>query len=86
MNTQKIPLYLKHPGRGIRPGRNEIEAVNRPVVCGGVTVIPGDGVIVVPRAKAKAVAACARKILDGDKAGRRGLYEKLGLPPDDSVR
>ncbi|MHB1308038.1 MAG: hypothetical protein ACYDC1_19270 [Limisphaerales bacterium] len=56
------------------------------MACGGVTVIPGDGVIVVPRAKAEAVAAYARKILDGDKAGRRGLYEKLGLPPDDSVR
>src|SRR4029450_12847292 len=82
--AQKVPLYFRQPGRGIRPGRNEVESVNRPVVCGGVLVKPGDvvvadgdGVIVVPRAKAADVAAYAKRILDGDKAGRRGLYEKL---------
>ena len=90
--TEKVPLYFRKPGRGIRPGRNEIESVNRPIVCGGVLVEPGDvivadgdGVIVVPRAKAKDVAEYAKAILDGDKAGRRNLYKKLGLPPDDSV-
>jgi regulator of RNase E activity RraA len=90
--TEKVPLYFRKPGRGIRPGRNEIESVNRPIVCGGVLVEPGDvivadgdGVIVVPRAKAKEVAEYAKAILDGDKAGRRNLYKKLGLPPDDSV-
>lgn len=90
--TQRIPLYFRQPGRGIRPGRNEIESVNRPIVCGDVLVMPGDvivadgdGVIVVPRAKAERVAAVARKILDEDKEGRRGLYEKLGLPSDPSV-
>jgi 4-hydroxy-4-methyl-2-oxoglutarate aldolase len=91
--TEKIPLYFRKPGRGIRPGRNEIESVNRPIVCGGVLVEPGDvivadgdGVIVVPRAHAKEVAEYAKAILDGDKAGRRNLYKKLGLPPDDSVK
>jgi regulator of RNase E activity RraA len=91
--TEKMPLYFRQPGRGIRPGRNEIESVNRPIVCGGVLVEPGDvivadgdGVIVVPRGVAREVAEYARVILDGDKAGRRKLYEKLGLPPDDSVR
>ena len=91
--AQRVPLYFKQPGRGIRPGRNEIESVNRPVVVGGVLVMPGDvivadgdGVIVVPRRAAKEVAECARKIMVGDKAGRRKRYEQLGLPPDDSVK
>jgi 4-hydroxy-4-methyl-2-oxoglutarate aldolase len=91
--TEKIPLYFRKPGRGIRPGRNEIESVNRPIVCGGVLVEPGDvivadgdGVIVVPRAHAKEVAEYAKAILDGDKAGRRNLYKKLGLEPDDSLK
>jgi regulator of RNase E activity RraA len=91
--SQKIPLYFKQPGRGIRPGRNEIESVNRPVVVGGVLVMPGDvvvadgdGVVVVPRDFAEQVAQYARATLEGDKAGRRQLYEQLGLPEDDSVR
>jgi regulator of RNase E activity RraA len=91
--TEKVPLYFRKPGRGIRPGRNEVESVNRPIVCGGVLVEPGDiivadgdGVIVVPRAHAKEVAEYAQAIIEGDKAGRRNLYKKLGLPPDDSVK
>jgi regulator of RNase E activity RraA len=91
--TEKVPLYFRRPGRGIRPGRNEIESVNRPVVVGGVLVKPGDvivadgdGVVVVPRDKALAVASYARRILDSDKAARRRLYKELGIPEDDSVR
>jgi regulator of RNase E activity RraA len=91
--TQRVPLYLKKVGRGIRPGRNELESVNRPIVCGGVLIMPGDvvvadgdGVVVVPRAKAEAVAKYARKILDGDKAGRRDLYKTLKIKEDDSVK
>lgn len=91
--TEKIPLYFRKPGRGIRPGRNEIESVNLPVVCGGVLVEPGDvivadgdGVVVVPRACAAEVADYARATMETDKAARRKLYEKLGLPPDDSVK
>jgi len=91
--TEKIPLYFRKVGRGIRPGRNEVESVNRPIVCGGVLVEPGDvivadgdGVIVVPRAKAKEVAEYAKATIQGDKAGRRNLYKQLGLPEDDSVK
>jgi 4-hydroxy-4-methyl-2-oxoglutarate aldolase len=91
--TEGVPLYFRKPGRGIRPGRNEIESVNRPIVCGSVLVMPGDvivadgdGVIVVPRAVASEVAAYAHKIIEGDKAARRKLYQQLGLPEDPSVK
>jgi 4-hydroxy-4-methyl-2-oxoglutarate aldolase len=91
--TEKVPLYMRKPGRGIRPGRNELESVNRPIVCGGVLVMPGDvvvadgdGVVVVPRAKATAVALYARRIMDGDKAGRRDLYKSLKIKEDASVK
>jgi 4-hydroxy-4-methyl-2-oxoglutarate aldolase len=91
--TQQVPLYLRKVGRGIRPWRNEVESVNRPVVVGGVLVNPGDvivadgeGVVVVPRDVALTVAEFAHKIIEGDKAGRRELYKKLGLPEDPSVK
>ena len=91
--AEGIPLYLRRVTRGIRPGRNEIESVNRPIECGGVLVMPGDvivadgdGVIVVPRAQAREVALYARATLTTDKAQRRRLYEQLGLELDDSVR
>jgi regulator of RNase E activity RraA len=90
---ERVPLYLKKPGRGIRPGRNEIESVNRPIVCGGVLVVPGDiivadgdGVVVVPRAQAEAVARYAKKIMEEDQGGRRDLYKKLGLKEDVSLK
>lgn len=91
---QKIPVYLDplQRGRGIRPGRNEIESVNKPVEVGGVSIHPGDvivadgdGVIVVPRAYAAEVAKHAQAVLDGDMAGRKSLYEKLGRKLDHTV-
>jgi len=91
--VEKVPLYLRKRGRGIRPGRNEIESVNRPVAVGGVLVMPGDvvvadgdGVIVVPRAQARSVAAFARQVIESDKSGRRELYKQLRLPPDASIK
>lgn len=92
VETEGVPLYFRGVGRGIRPGRNQIESVNRPIVCGGVLVVPGDvvvadgdGVVVVPRSVAAEVARYARGILDSDKEGRRELYRELGLPADPSV-
>lgn len=93
VGLEKVPLYLRKKGRGIRPGRNELESVNRPITIGGVLVCPGDvvvadgdGVVVVPRRVAVKVAEYAQGVLDGDKAGRRRLYEKLGMPLDHTVK
>ena len=93
VGLEGVPLYLRKKGRGIRPGRNEIESVNRPVSIGGVLVCPGDvvvadgdGVVVVPRSVAEEVAKFANKILTDDKAGRKGLYESLGRPLDKTVK
>ena len=90
---ERVPLYVRKKGRGIRPGRNEIESVNRPVSIGGVLVCPGDivigdgdGVVVVPRAVAEQVAKYANEILTKDKAGRKALYESLGRPLDKTVK
>jgi len=91
---QKIPVYLDHEqrGRGIRPGRNEVESVNSPVEVGGVLVRPGDvvvadgdGVVVVPREHAVRVAQIARGVLNQDKTGRRSLYQQLEIPMDATV-
>jgi len=93
VGLEGVPLYLRKKGRGIRPGRNEIESVNRPVSIGGVLVCPGDvvvadgdGVVVVPRTVAEQVAKYANEILIKDKAGRKSLYERLGRPLDKTVK
>jgi len=90
---ERIPLYFRGPGRGIRPGRNLIESVNRPIEVGGALVRPGDvvvgdadGVVVVPREYAEQVAAYARQTLEKDKSARKNLYRALGLPDDPSVK
>lgn len=91
---QKIPVYLDlaNRGRGIRPGRNEIESVNQPVSIGGVLIHPGDvvvadgdGVVVVPRQYAQPVAEFAHEILNKDKMGRKSLYQQMNIPLDKTV-
>ena len=71
ITAQKVPAYYRRLARGLRPGRNELESVSRPVICGGVLVRPGDvviadgdGVVVVPREQAAEVAQASRQFLD----------------------
>jgi regulator of RNase E activity RraA len=89
---QRCPVYCRYISRGFKPGRLELDAVGIQVNCAGVLVRPGDivvadgdGVIVVPVEKAPEVARIARRILEGDKKGRRKLYEAAGLPLDPTV-
>jgi regulator of RNase E activity RraA len=89
---QKNPVACRGIGRTIIPGRVELMDVDVPVACGGVMVRPGDiigcdwdGVVVVPMEVAEEVLYFAAKIAIDDKKSRRGLYEKLGKTPDETV-
>ena len=82
----KVPAYFRRLARGIRPGRNELESVNRPVTIGGVLVRPGDivladgdGVVVVPRERAEEVAAAALPFLDN--VARERYIRETGKNP-----
>jgi 4-hydroxy-4-methyl-2-oxoglutarate aldolase len=82
----KVPTYFRRLARGIRPGRNELESVNRPVTVGGVLVRPGDvvvadgdGVVVVPRERAAEVAAASLGFLDN--VGRERYIKETGKNP-----
>ncbi|NLS75861.1 MAG: RraA family protein [Chloroflexi bacterium] len=90
---QRIPFWSAMCSQGMVQGRVQFDAKDVPVSVGGVLVHPGDvvvadgdGVIVVPRGIAAEVARYARRELEGDKAGRRKLYEALGRELDDTVR
>ncbi len=89
---ERVPVYSRMITKTIRPGRLEFVDENRPITVGGVLVRPGDvvvadgdGVVVVPIEVAEQVAEYAWKVAEGDKAGRRELYKKVGLPLDDTV-
>lgn len=84
--NEKVPVYFRRLARGIRPGRNELESVNRPVTIGGVLVRPGDvvvadgdGVVVVPRERAMDVAEAALPFLDN--IGRERYIRETGKNP-----
>jgi regulator of RNase E activity RraA len=79
----KVPAYYKRLARGIRPGRNELESVNRPINLGGALVRPGDvvvadgdGVVVVPREHAEEVAKASMQFLDN--VGLERMKKALG--------
>lgn len=89
---QRVPVYSRRITQSIRPGRLEMDSTQIPVNIGGVLVRPkdlvladGDGVIVVPLEIAEEVAKHAWVVADGDKRGRRRIYERLGREPDFTV-
>jgi 4-hydroxy-4-methyl-2-oxoglutarate aldolase len=89
---QKTPVACRARGRPIIPGRVTFAGVDDPVACGGVLVRPGDivgcdgdGCIVVPAEVAEDVLQIAAGILLDDARKRRRLYERMGLPLDQTV-
>jgi len=89
---ERIPICARARGRTIIPGRIEVAEVQTKIGCGGVQVRPGDimgcdddGAIVVPLEVAEEVAAHARAVLLADMRARRRMYERAGLPLDETV-
>ena len=92
LHLQKTPVCARRRGRTIIPGRIMAVEAQATVGCGGVQVRPGDlvgcdddGVLVVPQEIAYDVSVHAVAILLADMKGRRQLYEKLGMPYDETV-
>ena len=94
VKVKKISVYCKngYSSRGVRPGRLIAESYNFPINCAGVLVYPGDlvvadgdGVLVVPREHALRVGKLAREINIGDEKSRAKRFERLGIPPDETV-
>ncbi|RPJ43773.1 MAG: RraA family protein, partial [Chloroflexi bacterium] len=90
---QQIPCWSRFVSQTMVQGRLQFDAQDVPVNVGGVLVAPGDivvadgdGVIVVPHAKAAEVARYAKRELESDKIGRRKLYESIGMELDDTVK
>jgi len=94
VKVKKISVYCKngYSSRGVRPGRLIAESYNFPINCAGVLVYPGDlivadgdGVLVIPRERALKVGKLAREIYIGDEKSRAKRFERLGIPPDETV-
>jgi 4-hydroxy-4-methyl-2-oxoglutarate aldolase len=91
--SQGVPIFAAYRNQAMTQGRVEYETYGVPVTIGGVQIKPGDivvgdgdGVIAVPLELAEEVAKYARQENENDRRGRRALYEKAGLPLDDTVR
>jgi regulator of RNase E activity RraA len=71
----RVPACFRRLARGIRPGRNELESVERPVTIGGV--------VVVPRERAEEVANAALPFLDQCRARavHQGDRQQSGAEP-----
>lgn len=89
---QKTPVFCTVRSPAHPMGRIAPISDNEPIVCAGVEVRPGDaivadddGVMVVSKEIASEVARRAKLIQDKDRPGRRALYERLGLPLDETV-
>lgn len=92
MILEKVPFWGTGMSQPMVQGRLIYESEQVPISIGGVVIYPGDvivadgdGAVVVPRKMAFDVAKYARQELDGDKAGRKKLYEALNMELDSTV-
>ncbi len=88
---EKAPVWSRTIAKCMPQLRLRFDVKDVPVEVGGVTIYPGDmvvadgdGVVVVPRKKAEAVAKYALEERARDMVARRKLYKDLGLPIDES--
>ncbi len=88
---QQTPVFCSVRSPAHPMGRIAAVSDNKPIVCAGVTVRPGDfvvadddGVVVVPREVAEEVARRARLIQEKDQPGRWAGMRKLGLHVEES--
>jgi regulator of RNase E activity RraA len=90
---QKTPAFCTVRSPAHPMGRIRNVSDNKPIVCAGVVVNPGDvvfadddGVVVVPQGIADEVARRAALVQEKDKPGRQKGYDALGIPLDDTVK
>ena len=89
---QKIPVFSKGISYVHPQGRIQIHSADKPVICAGVLVLPGDvicadhdGVLVIPARFADEAAYRSYKIQQIDRVNRRRKYEDAGRPMDETV-
>lgn len=89
---QKVPFWSKFVSQGMVQSRLQYDSKDVPIAVGGVVIYPGDvvmadgdGIIAVPHKMALDVAKYAHQELHSDKAGRRKLYEEMGMELDETV-
>ena len=89
---QEMPVFSKGISYVHPMGRIQVQSADKPVVCAGVLVIPGDiicadhdGILVIPVRYADEVAYRSYKIQQIDRVNRRKKYEVAGKAMDETV-
>lgn len=90
---QKTPVFCTVRSPQHPMGRIGGVSYDKPIVCAGVPVNPGDyiladddGVVVLPKELAEEAVRRAVLIQAQDRPARRDAYQRLGLPPDETVQ
>ncbi len=88
IDRMQFPVYARGRHPGTMRGRMDMESMNKPIVCGGVTVHPGDlvfgdgdGVVVIPIDVVDKVLDAAEEVVGTDRWWEERLKE--GNDPHD---